>query len=90
MLVERLTLHPPTLAIGLFMIIMGAGSYVTDTGFQPIWLGIALIVIPFVLLDERWVHHYNWPQAPIIVVLWVFATLFMAMAQVLVWGVPLL
>lgn len=89
-LVERLTLHPPFLISGAFLIIMGPKTYVTDVGLQPIWLGIVLVLLPFLLLDERVIHRYNWPQAPIVLSLLAGAMVTMALAQTYLWGVPLI
>lgn len=89
MLLERLTLHPPLLILGLYLILTNARQYVTDVGFQPIWAGILLLFLPFILLDERWTHRYNWPQAPIVTTLLISATAIMALTQVSLWGVPL-
>ncbi|TFG34863.1 hypothetical protein EU527_01435 [Candidatus Thorarchaeota archaeon] len=89
MLLERLTLHPPVFLLGLLMIIVGAQSYIRPSNLLFIGLAAILLYIPFFLFDVRWRERYSWPQALTIIMLVGLSSLSLAIAEFILWGVPL-
>jgi hypothetical protein len=88
-LVERLTLHPPVIVIAACMLVIGAQSYILASNLLFILAAAILLYTPFFLVDERWTKRYNWPQAPTVIFLVGASSLGMALAQAILWGVPL-
>jgi len=89
MLLERLTLHPPVFLLGLFMILAGAQSYICPPNLSIIGLAAILLYIPFFLFDDRWRKKYSWPQAITIILLVAFSSLSLAVAESILWSVPI-
>lgn len=89
MLLERLTLHPPVFLLGLLMIIYGAQAYIRPANLLFIGLSAILLYIPFFLFDVRWREKYNWPQALTIIMLVALSSISLAIAEFLLWEVPL-
>lgn len=87
-LVERLTLHPPVFLLGLAMILIDAQFYFRTPSLHYIVLSAILLYIPFFIFDARWRTRYNWPQALIVIMLVGLSSLSLAVAQFLLWGVP--
>ena len=72
LLLERLTLHPPMLIIGLILFIR-MSVFLPSEIFPWIW-GILLVYIPFFFLDERWTSKYYYPQAIIMITMMAIST----------------
>jgi hypothetical protein len=79
MTIERLTLHIPILVFGtipLFGGLAGIRSFTlgatpsVDLGGQVLSTLVAMIIYfaTFFFNDERWIHHYKWPTAKIILI----------------------
>lgn len=70
LLMERLTLHPPMLIVGIIMYLNGITPYINKSGgFLPYFIGLCLVFIPFFILDERWTKKYKWPGGIIMLIL---------------------
>ena len=74
-LIERLTLHPPILLIGLWMYIVGITGQIEwiprEESFYPYVIAMFLVYTSFFVFDERWTKRYNYPQAVIMICLMV-------------------
>ncbi|KXH75982.1 MAG: hypothetical protein AM326_08075 [Candidatus Thorarchaeota archaeon SMTZ-45] len=89
MLVERLTMHPPVILLGVVLLIVRARPFIEAPNLLFILLAGLVLLSPFFILDERWRTRYNWPQAPTVIGLMLSSTFAMMIAQALLWGVPL-
>jgi hypothetical protein len=59
LIVERLTLHPPILALGLYYYFTGPTNYVDPANIiVTIIVGSILVFGPWFLLDHRWKTNY--------------------------------
>ncbi len=75
LLVERLTLHPPMLILGLFFYISGILPYFNySRGVWPVIIAISFVYLAFFLLDKRWTEKYNYPQSKIMISMMILST----------------
>jgi hypothetical protein len=88
-LIERLTMHPPVVLVALFMILNGARNYIEPPNLLLMVLSVALLFIPFFLLDERWTKRYKWPEALLVIALMLASGLSLLLALAFLWGVPI-
>jgi hypothetical protein len=88
-LIERLTMHPPVVLVALFMILNGARNYIEPPNLLLMVLSVALLFIPFFLLDERWTKRYKWPEALVVIALMLASGLSLLLALAFLWGVPI-
>lgn len=85
LVVERLLLHPPILAAGLWIYLSGIETFIPRSeSFFPYMMAMLLVFVPFFVFDERWASKYNWPQALIMIVLMVGATVVIVLVGVFV------
>ena len=89
LVLERLTLHPPVVALALFIILTDAQLYIRAPNLVTIAVTAIFVYSPFFLVDERWRSGYQWPQALVVIGLFAGSTIAMMLAQALLWGVRL-
>ena len=89
MLIERITMHPPVVLVAIFMILNGARSYIEPPNLLLMAGIIVFLYLPFFLFDERWTKRYRWPQAKLIVALFLASGLSLLLAEAILWGVPI-
>jgi len=87
--IERLTLHPPVVAVAVLMILNDARNYIQPPNLLMMIVSALILFIPFFLLDERWTRRYKWPEALIVIGLMVASGASLLLAEALLWGVPL-
>ena len=89
MLIERMTMHPPVVLVAIFMIFNGARNYIEPPNLLLMAGIIVVLYLPFFLFDERWTKRYKWPEAVIIVGLFLASGLSLILAEAILWGVPI-
>ncbi|MFW9837982.1 MAG: hypothetical protein ACFFE7_10705 [Candidatus Thorarchaeota archaeon] len=87
--VERVTLHPPVVAVSIYMILMDARNYIQPPNLILMAVMIIGLLLPFFLVDVRWTKRYKWPEAILIVGLFVASGVSLIVAEALLWGVPI-
>lgn len=88
-IVERITLHPPVVAVSIYMILMGARNYIQPPNLILMTVIIIGLLLPFFLVDVRWTERYRWPQAILIIGLFIGSGGSLIVAEALLWGVPI-
>ena len=88
-ILERSTLHPPVVLVAIYMILMGARNYIQPPNLILMTVIIIGLLLPFFLVDVRWTERYRWPQAILIIGLFIASGGSLIVAEALLWGVPI-
>jgi hypothetical protein len=72
---ERISLHFPVIAVGIWMYIVSVGLFVQNSIAVVLLTGI-LIFVPFFAFDDRWRKKIDWPFGLILFIImfliWIF------------------
>ncbi|MBN2229118.1 MAG: hypothetical protein JW779_05950 [Candidatus Thorarchaeota archaeon] len=88
-ILERLTLHPPVVILAILMILFDARNYIQPPNLILMAFSIAILFIPFFIIDERWTKRYKWPEALIVIGLFFGSSVSLLISEALLWGVPI-
>ncbi|MBN2155301.1 MAG: hypothetical protein JW776_04610 [Candidatus Lokiarchaeota archaeon] len=61
-IVERITLHPPTQILGIWMYATGLERFFPMGDFLNLIIGSGLVYLTTILFDVRILKKYNWPS----------------------------
>jgi len=61
LLLERITLHPPTQILGLWMYLSGLERFFPMGDIINLVIGSGLVYLTTILFDKRILKKYNWP-----------------------------
>ncbi|MDF1541160.1 MAG: hypothetical protein P1Q69_19840 [Candidatus Thorarchaeota archaeon] len=87
--IERTTLHPPVVILAILMILNGARNYIEPPNLVSMVASVAILFLPFFLLDIRWTKRYKWPEALIVIGLMLTSGMSLLLAEAILWGVPI-
>jgi hypothetical protein len=61
-LIERITLHPPVLAVQIWMLIKGISEFIYPGDYISFILCTAVMIFTTLLFDPRITQKYHWPR----------------------------
>jgi len=88
-ILERITLHPPVVALAIYMILTDARNYIQSPNLLLMVLIVVILFSPFFLVDVRWTKRYKWPEALIVIGLVIASGVSLLLSEAFLWGVPI-
>jgi hypothetical protein len=61
-LLERITLHPPVLAVQIWMVVKGIFNFISPGDYISFIICTLLMIITTLLFDPRIIKRYHWPR----------------------------
>jgi hypothetical protein len=88
-ILERMTLHPPVVILAIYIILTGARNYIQPPNLIVLVSYVIILFTPFFLVDWRWTKRYKWPEALIVIGLFIMSGASLIIAEAVLWGVPI-
>ncbi len=78
-LIERITLHPPVLAVQIWMIVKGIPDFIYPGDYISLIICAVVMLLTTLLFDPRITQKYHWPRGRDLILVILGSTVFISM-----------